>query len=373
MSKVPNGYEVISLFESYAPKSLALEGDKIGLQIGTLNKPVSQVMMTLDVMEEVVDEAIEKGADLIIAHHPPLFRSLKNVITDTPSGRIIEKCIKHDIAVYAAHTNLDVADGGVNDMLAGALGLTDTKLLAPTYTDELKRLIAFVPETHKKQVKKALGDAGAGHIGNYSHCTFTTEGTGSFLPLEGSHPYLGEPGEMEEVHEVKLETIYPKSREKMVLSALKKAHPYEEVAYDIIPLENEGIQRGLGRVGQVPEEMTLKRFAEHVKQSLNVDTVRIVGNPDDTVKKAAVLGGDGNKYIHQAKFSGADVFVTGDIYYHTAHDAMMLGLNIIDAGHHIESIMKQGAADVLLSMANEKSFELSVFASESRTDPFLFL
>ncbi|MCA1031776.1 Nif3-like dinuclear metal center hexameric protein [Bacillus timonensis] len=373
MRKIPNGYEVIQLFEQYSPKGLALEGDKIGLQIGTLNKPVKNVLIVLDVLEETLDEAIEKNIDLIIAHHPPLFRSLKSVITDQFHGRLIEKCMKNDIAIYAAHTNLDVAMGGVNDLLANALQLKEVTVLSHTYEESLKKLIVYVPSSHATIVRQALGDAGAGNIGNYSHCSFESKGTGTFLPLQSADPFIGVKGSLERVEEVKIETIFESKLQKKVISAMLKAHPYEEVAYDIFPLENKGESLGLGRIGILENEMTLKEFAEHVKKSLDVEFVRVVGDFNDSVRKVAVLGGDGNKYISQAKFKGADVFVSGDMYYHVAHDAMAMGLNIVDPGHHIEKVMKKGVAEVLSTMCDEKNFAINISYSERSTDPFKFL
>ena len=270
MSKVPNGFEVIQLFEQFSPKQFAVEGDKIGLQIGTLNKPIHNVMIALDVLEDVLDEAIRRDVDLIIAHHPPIFRPLKSIQTDSPSGRIVEKCIKNDIAIYAAHTNLDVAKGGVNDLLAEALGLENYEVLSPT-------------------------------------------------------------------------------------------------------IEHSGENLGLGRIGTLKDEMNLGEFAEYVKRCLGVEGLRVVGSLADRVKKVAVLGGDGNKYISQAKFKGADVFVTGDLYYHVAHDAMMMGLNIIDPGHHIEQIMKKGVTNVLTTLFAEKKYIVNVFPSEGSTDAFTFM
>lgn len=373
MGKLVNGQEMIQLFEQFSPKSLAVEGDKIGLQIGTLNKNVKNVMVTLDVLEETVDEAIAKNVDLIIAHHPPVFRPLKNIVTDQPGGRLIEKCIKHDIAVYAAHTNLDVADGGVNDMLAEALGLEATKVLVPTYEEPLKKLAVYVPKDYEEQVRTALGNAGAGHIGAYSHCAFSSEGVGSFRPLEEANPFIGQSGKLERVEEVRIETVYPSSLEKAVLTAMKKAHPYEEVAYDIYPVEQKPLQKGLGRIGTLKEEMTLADFARHVKERLHANGARMVGKPDAKVKKVAVLGGDGNKYIYAAKRMGADVYVTGDLYFHTAHDAMALGLNVVDPGHYAEHIMKQGVAQKLSEMCAEKKYEVCIFPSETDTNPFVFL
>ncbi|MDF2903549.1 MAG: hypothetical protein K0S25_1187, partial [Bacillus sp. (in: firmicutes)] len=348
MKKV-NGHEIIGLFEQFSPKGYAMEGDKIGLQIGRLNKPVENVMITLDLLENVVDEAIQKNVQLIIAHHPPIFRPLQKIATDTAQGRTIEKLIKHDIAVYAAHTNLDVVSGGVNDLLAEALGLQNVELLVPTYEMKLKKLVVFVPRTHNEQVRNALGEVGAGAIGNYSHCTYSGEGTGHFLPGKMTNPFIGSPGVVEAVQEDRIETIFPESIEKKVLIAMLKAHPYEEVAYDIYPLDNKGEQLGLGRIGTVAE-ISLGDFANHVKKVFGLSGVRVVGDLRTPIKKVAVLGGDGNKYWSQAKFKGADVYVTGDMYYHVAHDAMLSGLNIIDPGHHVEMVMKQGVTNVLEKM-----------------------
>jgi dinuclear metal center YbgI/SA1388 family protein len=367
--KKANGHEIIQLFEQFSPKGLAMEGDKIGLQVGGLNKKVDRVMIALDVLEEVIDEAIANNVQLIIAHHPPIFRPLKNVITDRVQGRMIEKLLKHDIAVYAAHTNLDVAVGGVNDLLAEALGLEQTEVLVPTYEKKLKKIVVFVPKSDEEKVKDALGNAGAGHIGNYSHCSFSTDGSGQFLPGEKTNPTIGKQGNLEIVEEVRIETIVPELQLKKVVTAMIKAHPYEEVAYDVYPVDNQGEVLGLGRIGKV-NEMTLAEFAERVKTALDVKTVRVVGDLNSKVKKVAVLGGDGNKYFSHAKFKGADVYVTGDIYYHTAHDAMMEGLNIIDPGHNVEKIMKKGLTDVLRKMCMESGYNVEIFPSVVNTDPF---
>jgi dinuclear metal center YbgI/SA1388 family protein len=371
--KTANGYQIIELFEQFSPKQYAMEGDPIGLHIGSLHKPVSKVMIALDVLEEVVDEAIESGVELIIAHHPLIYRPLKKIDTTTSSGRIVEKLIKYDIAVYAAHTNLDVAKGGVNDLLAAALQLENTEVLVPTYEVALKKLAVFVPLEAEAQVREALGRAGAGAIGKYSHCSFSAQGTGRFLPEDGSEPSIGKVGRLEAVSEVKIETIFPENMEKKVVSAMLKAHPYEEVAYDIYRLDNQVEMLGLGKIGSLAHEMTLEQFAQHVKKTLDVTGVRVVGNLNSTVKKVAVLGGDGNKYFQTAKFKGADVYVTGDMYYHTAHDAMMLGLNIVDPGHNVEKVMKQGVATVLAEMCRERKLAVEFISSKVNTDPFTFV
>ena len=371
MKKI-NGHEIIQLFEQFSPKQYAMEGDKIGLQIGRLNKPVHRVMIALDVLEEVVDEAIEKEVDLIIAHHPLIYRPLKNIVTDQLPGRMIEKLLKHDITVYAAHTNLDVAKGGVNDLLAEALKLSNTEVLVPTHEIQLKKLVVYVPTERSKQVKEALGNAGAGAIGNYSHCLFSSSGTGQFLPEVNANPYIGENGKLEQVNEERIETLFPDYLEKKVVQAMLKAHPYEEVAYDIFSLDNKGESLGLGRIGEI-QEMTLGEFANIVKNALDVPTVRVVGDLQSKVRKVAVLGGDGNKYISSAKFKGADVYLTGDLYYHVAHDAMMMGLNVIDPGHNVEKVMKKGVANYLTKISAQKGYDVTIFPSEQKTEPFQFV
>jgi dinuclear metal center YbgI/SA1388 family protein len=370
--KSANGHEIIQLFEGFSPKSIALEGDKVGLQIGRLNKKVERVLVTLDVLENVIDEAIQKDAQLIIAHHPPIYRPLQKVLTDTLPGRMIEKLVKNDIAVYAAHTNLDIANGGVNDLLAVALGIENPEVLVPTHEIALKKIVVFVPTEHAETVMQSLGNAGAGHIGNYSHCSFSANGTGQFIPGENTNPFIGRQGVMESVEEVRIETIVPENLLKKVLSAMLKAHPYEEPAFDVYPVENKGEVLGLGRIGTIAET-TLGEFAEKVKTALQVDQVRVVGNLHSPVKKVAVLGGDGNKYFSQANFKGADVYVTGDLYYHTAHDAMMLGLNLIDPGHNVEKVMIKGVADVMNNLCKAAGFEVEFIPSEENTEPFQFI
>ncbi|MEW9667385.1 Nif3-like dinuclear metal center hexameric protein [Ammoniphilus sp. 3BR4] len=368
-----NGQTIIQMFEQFAPKHLAMEGDKIGLQVGTSNKEIKKVLVTLDVLEEVVDEAIELGVDLIIAHHAVIFRPLKNLRTDLPAGRLYEKLIKHDIAVYIAHTNLDAAQGGINDLMASALGLAETEPLDELYTEQLKKIVVFVPESHHEQVLQAIAEAGAGWIGKYSHCTFNVEGTGTFLPQKGATPFTGAEGTLERVKEIRLETIVPSQLQNKVVKAMLKSHPYEEVAYDIYPLEQAGQRYGLGRIGKLEKSVTLRELAEKVKEAFEVSGLRIVGDLNRPVRKVAVLGGDGNSYVSKAAFKGADVLVTGDIYYHTAHDAMSSGLCLIDPGHNIEKIMKEAVRELLVHKLMHGNYQTEVLASQINTDPFKFL
>ena len=368
--KQTNGQHLISLFEQWAPRSLAVEGDSVGLQIGRLDKTVNKVLVTLDVNDEVVDEAIELGCQLIIAHHPPIYRKLKNIRTDMPQGRLFEKLIKHDIAVYAAHTNLDIATGGVNDLLAEALQLENVSILEPTTSENLMKLEVFTPKEATQAVRKALADVGAGNIGDYNSCSFTSSGEGRFMPEIDATPYIGKINELELVQEDKIEVVLPASKKNKVLKAMLNTHPYEEPAYNLMHLDTKVNEMGLGRIGYLPNKISLADYANTVKSLLNVPFVRVVGPLDKPVQKVAVLGGDGNKYISIAKRAGADVFITGDLYFHVAQDALAMDLAVIDPGHHIEQIMKIGVAKYMEATCLTKKIDCNFIASKISTEPF---
>ncbi|WP_404453468.1 Nif3-like dinuclear metal center hexameric protein [Oceanobacillus kapialis] len=363
--------DVFAVLEKLAPKSLAYEWDNVGLQVGSFNSPVTKIMVTLDVLEEVVDEAIANGVRLIIAHHPLLFKPMKQLHTDTPQGRVIKKLLEHNISVYASHTNLDIATGGVNDALCEKLQIKNPQPLIKEGSMKLFKLVVYVPETHQHQVREALGDSGAGHIGNYSHCTFQTKGEGRFKPLEGTDPFIGSTDTLEAVQEVKIETIVQESFLQDVLSAVITAHPYEEVAYDVFSLENKGETYGLGRIGTLDKTITLKEFCTLIKKQLDIPGLRVTGDLEHKVKKIAVLGGSGEKYIRAAKKAGADTFITGDVTFHTAQDAWQMGLAVIDPGHYAEKVMKESVLQYLKEQFSEKGVELLV--STTSTDPFQFI
>jgi len=368
--KETNGQHIISLFEQWAPKYLAVEEDPVGLQIGTLNKTITKVLVTLDVNLDTVEEAIVNGCELIIAHHPPIFRGLKNMRTDLPQGMLIEKLIKHDIAVYAAHTNLDIATGGVNDLLAAALRLENINILEPTSSEQLMKLAVFTPKQSTELVRTALAIAGAGEIGDYTDCSFTSEGEGRFKPSDLANPFIGQANELSIVDEDKVEVVFPVSAKSKILKALLNKHPYEEPAYDLFLLESEVNEKGLGRIGTLPEKETLSDYAQVVKKQLNVPFVRVVGDLTKEVQKVAVLGGDGNKYIQTAKKAGADVFITGDLYFHVAQDAEAIGLSVIDPGHHVEQIMKIGVAEYMTEVCNQNKLAVEFIPSKISTEPF---
>lgn len=370
MTNIKNKH-IFSSLEKWAPKSLAYDWDNVGLQVGSTNQKVNNILVTLDVLNNTVDEAIDQNIDLIVAHHPLLFKPLNQIDFSTPKGNIIQKLIKNNISVYASHTNLDIAEGGVNDLLSDMLQLQNKKSLIPFRTEKLVKLVVFVPLSHVDDVRQALSDAGAGHIGNYSHCTFQTKGKGTFLPLEGTNPHTGTQNKLEFVDEFKIETIVKEEQLNNVINAMKLSHPYEEVAYDLYPLINEGKAYGLGRIGQLKDTIQLADFCEKVKTALDCETIKVTGDLSKEIKKVAIVGGSGEKFIHQAKQQGADVYITGDMTFHFAQDAMEMGLVVIDAGHYIEKIMKHATKQYLLNEFSND--EINVSISKENTNPFQFI
>jgi dinuclear metal center YbgI/SA1388 family protein len=364
---------VVQIIEKLAPKRLALEWDSPGLALGDFSKKISKILLALTVTPEVIDYAADNGFDMVVSHHPLLFKPLKSLRWDLPSGKIIYRAIKHDIAVYSAHTNLDVAQEGVNDLLARVLELENVSVLKETEREELKKIVVFVPRGYEEAVRTAMGDAGAGFIGNYSHCSFNVEGVGIFKPLEGTNPFIGKVGSLERVEETRIETVVPESLVKKVISAMLKVHPYEEVAYDIYPVENAGKTFGLGRLGYLKNSMALRDFCEVVKRKLQAGFLRVVGDLSREVSKVALCGGAGGDLVSAAAFLGADVLVTGDVKYHDAEEAKAFGLAVVDAGHFsTENLMMGVLADFLareIALLGEK-IEIKVYPAE---DPFRIL
>jgi len=364
--------EIIAVVEGLAPTGLAAEWDNVGLMLGSPETEVRRVLVSLDVTLPVVEEAVARGANLIISHHPLFFRPIKTLRFDETRGKLVHTLIKENIMVYSAHTNLDSADLGVSYHLAVKLELEDIKVLVPTYREKYYKLVTFVPEDHERIVREALTRAGAGWIGNYSDCTFRIAGTGTFLPMAGTRPYIGQEGELMEAKEYRLETIIPTTRLPEVLQALIKAHPYEEVAYDIYPLANEGPAQGIGRQGVLPHAVNLKDFALQVKENLGVASVKLVGDDQRKVKRVAVCGGAGSDIMAAARSVGAEVLVTGDLKYHEAQAALAMDLAVIDAGHFATERL---IVPVLVTYLQEQlqDCEVMVLASQKEQEPWYVL
>lgn len=362
---------IVSLIEKLAPRRIAEDWDNIGLQIGSPAQEVNKIFVSLDINEEVLQEALDFGAEMIILHHTPIFKPLKRIRTDEASGKLIARIVQNNVALYTAHTNLDAAWGGVNDVLAEMLGLQEVAPLATSWQQKLYKLVVYVPHNYVEQVHRALTHAGAGCIGNYSECTFRVAGTGTFLPLPGSTPFLGQQGKLEYAQETRLETIIPEEHLAKTLKAMLKAHPYEEVAYDLYTLNNEGVKTGLGRVGYLPQPVTLAELIDIIKEKLQITNLRYCGDPEKTIKKLALCGGSGMSLVPQAIFSGAQLLLTGDIKYHEAQEALAQDMALIDAGHFAtERPIIDVVADYLRKEKALKNVEIKV--SQINTDPFRY-
>ena len=324
--------DICEVMEKLAPQKLAEEWDNVGLMLGSTDWPAAKVMLALDLTEEVASQAYAQKVDMIITHHPFFFSPLKKLVYNEGKNSLVYELIRNKIAVYSAHTNLDSAKGGVNDVLADILGLKQTEILKPVFCDKYYKLVVFVPLTHVDDVLSALSRAGVGHIGNYADCAYVMEGEGQFRPLPGSNPFLGQLGTLEKTREKRIEILLKKSELQKAIKAVLDAHPYEEPAYDVLETVNERPEFGLGRIGFLEEPVSMREFVKSLKKALAINHV-IVADAGKPVYKVAVCGGSGTDFIAEALKAGADTFVTGDVKYHVAQEALNAGINLIDAGH----------------------------------------
>jgi dinuclear metal center YbgI/SA1388 family protein len=323
--------QIAEAVERIAPLALAEEWDNCGLQVGDPETEANRVLVALTPLPEIFEEAEEKGADFLLFHHPLIFDPLKSIVTSTYPGGLLARAIRNDHAVYAAHTNYDAAPAGESVALARVLGLGGPlRVLSPR--GALRKLVVFVPEESVDAVAKALAEVGAGVIGDYTECTFRTAGTGTFRGGDETNPYLGEKGRLEEVEEVRIETVVPAHTQRRAVEAASAAHPYEEMALDVYPVEGSPEGCGYGRLGTLPEQLTAEELRQHVSESLGFPA-RLVADPERRIGTVAVLGGSGGSFIPEAAASGAQAYVTGDVDYHDALLAESLGLTVIDAGH----------------------------------------
>ena len=316
LSGVVTGIEAV-----YAPR-WADEGDAVGLVVGEPDASVERVLFAIDPVSVVVQEAIDYGADLLIVHHPLLYRPVRSVAADSPKGRVITDLIRHGIALYAAHTNADSPPRGVSQSLAGALGLTRLRPIVVHASDELDKIVTFVPRADAQRVLEALASAGAGAIGDYDRCAYLGEGQGTFRPGAEARPAVGRVGQIEVVDETRLEMVLPRFRRSDVLQALRSSHPYEEPAFDVLELANCDVDRGSGRIGELEEPVTLRSFASRVADTLPVTAggARVSGDLDQPVRRVAVLAGAGDFLLDEVRRSGADVYVTSDLRHHPASE-----------------------------------------------------
>ncbi len=359
--------DITNFLEKFSPLSLQESYDNSGLITGDINTEITTVLVTLDVTEKVVEEAIQKKAQLILAHHPIVFSGLKKFTGKNYVERTIIKAIKNDIAIYAAHTNFDSVESGVNKKICEKLGLKNVKILQAA-GNQLKKLVTFIPVEHLSQVREAVFNAGAGNIGNYDSCGFTAEGLGSFRGNENANPFVGKKGEIHAEKEVRFETIFPGYLQEKVIGALLKSHPYEEVAYDIYPLDNQFDKIGMGMTGVLSEPISEKEFLSHLKTTFNTGVIKHTALKGKPVEKVAVCGGAGSFLLNAAIAAGADFFVSADFKYHQFFDAENK-IVIADIGHfESEQFTKELFYELLM-----KNFpKFAVHLSEVNTNPVFY-
>jgi dinuclear metal center YbgI/SA1388 family protein len=360
--------DLTSCIEAFAPLSLQEEYDNSGLLIGRPDYEVHRVLVCIDVTEPVVEEAFQRGCDLIIAHHPLIFKGIRQITGQNATERIIEMSIRSGISIYAAHTNLDNVSSGVNSMLSQKIGLSHCKVLKPS-PGLLRKLVTFCPSAHADLVRDALFQAGAGHIGNYDNCSFNAAGTGTFRALNNANPFVGKKNELHFENEIRIETVFPVYMQTEIIRTLLSIHPYEEVAYDIYTLENNFEGAGSGMIGELDQEMDEQEFLIHIKRLIGGSTIRHTAFTGKKIRRVALCGGSGSFLIHTAIDSGADVFLSGDIKYHDffVPEGKIL---LADIGHY-ES--EQFTKELLFTLLTEKFPNFAVFISDTLTNPIIYL
>ncbi|MEI7817259.1 MAG: Nif3-like dinuclear metal center hexameric protein [Desulfuromonadales bacterium] len=369
--KIPKTADIVGIINKIAPVSLAETWDNPGLQVGDPTAEVTRIMVALDPTPAVINSAIAASCQLLVTHHPLIFKPLKSISTATPLGTSIQKAIKAGLSILSLHTNYDIARGGLNDLLADKIGLSDCLPLKVTTTCELVKLVVFVPVDYIEQLRSALFPFVA-QQGNYRDCSFAADGIGTFSPLEGAKPFAGTVGIMAKEHEERLELLLERAQLPRAVKALLAVHPYEEPAFDIYPLLNEGEKLGIGRIGRLPLPVTLAEYVNTLKNVLSAPALRYVGDPETLISKVALCSGSGSSLLRDAVRSGADLLVTGDVKYHEARDAEDLGMALIDAGHFPTEIIMVHEITERLGRALVASgyTDCQVEACRTETDPF---
>ena len=357
--------QIIQAIEAFAPPIYQESYDNCGLQVGNTEDEVTGVLITLDVTEPVLEEALQRGCNMILTHHPLIFSGLKRISGRTYVERVVQKAIKNDISIYAAHTNLDNMYQGVNAKIAEKLGLRDISILLPK-TDTLSKLYTYAPGDAAEKVREALFAAGAGHISRYKECSFNTGGTGTFRAETDTNPAIGEAGGKREwVEDVKIEVVVAKHAENAVISALFANHPYEEVAYELIPLPNPNPQIGAGMTGYLEHPANEEYFMERLKEKMKTNCIRHTAWLDKPIKKVAICGGSGSFLLKDAIQAKADIFITGDFKYHQFFDAEGK-IIIADIGHY-ES--EQFTPEIFEALLKEKFPTFAILLSNLNTNP----
>ncbi len=360
--------QITDYIEKLAPLAYAESFDNVGLLVGDHNTKVTGILVTLDTLEKTVEEAINKNCNLIISFHPIIFKGLKKLNGNTYVERVVMKAIKNDIAIYATHTALDNSFKGVSAKMCEVIGLQNLKILLPQ-SGNIKKLTTYVPHSSAETLRNELFKAGAGNIGNYSNCSFNIEGKGTYQGNENSNPTIGKKGKLHIEPEIFLSVIFEKHLENNILNALFNNHPYEEVAYDIVSLDNTHQNIGMGMVGALEKEISSTDFLKLLKERFNLQSIRYSALSDKKIKKVAVLGGSGSFAISQAKLVGADIFITADLKYHDFYRADNQ-IILADIGHY-ES--EQFTKNLLVDYLTKKFTNFAIILSENNTNPINYL
>jgi dinuclear metal center YbgI/SA1388 family protein len=363
--------EIIKNLEEWVPKEIAWQRDNVGLQVGSADREINNILLCLELTSNVIDEAVEKNCNLIISHHPLLFHPLKKVdLQKDKNSKLLEKLIKKEINLYSEHTNLDYTKDGVSFELAKTLGLKNIDFLVPLDSNQYK-LVVFVPKTHLKNVSDALFNSGCGIIGEYGNCSFTTKGKSTFKGSEKSNPSIGQKEKFEAVEEYRLEVIVDSWKLNSAINALKGGHLYEEPAFDIYPLKNQNINYGIGAVGELEDYILPEEFLSHISKTLNVKGLKYTSGKSERIKKVALCGGAGGEYIPNAIKSGADAYITADVKYHSFHDAAG-EIFLIDAGHYETEIHSLSEVERKLSSFLGSGTTIKIFKYSKSTNPIIF-
>jgi dinuclear metal center YbgI/SA1388 family protein len=362
--------DIVNLLESRYPSAWAVSGDRTGLEVGHPANPVEAILVALEVTPAIIAEAARRGAQLLLTHHPLLYQPLKDLREDRPAAGLVANLLRSGLALVSCHTNLDIAPGGINDYLAQELELTEVEVLAPTTRDPWYKLVVFIPAGYEDAVRRALGDAGLGVIGRYSHCSFASPGQGAYLPLPGSQPFQGEVGQLSLAAETRLEILTPESLLPTALSRLKATHPYEAIAYDLYPLRHPGTPLGLGRIGSWPAPRPFMQIIEAVKQKFGVTTLQIWGQPPAQVQRLALCSGSGGDLVLDALGRGAHAYLTGEVRHHQVPVGLAAGFAIAAVGHFAsEVVFMEPWAEQLRHLFYDAGLGLEVMVAANQPPP----
>lgn len=366
--------DVIKVIEEIAPASLAQDWDNTGLQVGDQGWKVNKIWVALDPTDDLVAEACLQDVSLLITHHPLIFYPLTTVDLETPTGKIIQAALREKLAIFCVHTNLDSTIGGVNDILAGRLGLQDTTALKPPDHVDLYKLVVFVPVEYEEKILDVLFESSAGITEKYTNVSFRTKGVGTFKPGLAAKPFKGKPGEISHTTEYRIEALVQKKHLSRVIRSLEKAHPYEEMAYDVYATDVKRSKVGLGRIGNLMKELTVEAFAQKIKEKLKLNTVKVAGDLRQTIRRVAVCSGSGRGLLEDFLGSDAQVYVSGDLGYHDGRRVEALGRALIDIGHFAsEHIVLESLAADLKNALSRRGYVVDIEAYAQERDCFCYL